>query len=300
MPMVIAGLSAWLASEPDSIPSLAAKNIFHGNLEKVNEAIIRTIASYGVVLGLTISYRKGCEFTPPSPDKTFYENIFIMSGNVESSTAQPNPTKLSCFRRWGPVIVDHGMTNSTFALRVASSSLTDPISSLIGALTACSGLLHFGAQEAAYRTIAKVGIPENVPTLIEKVKRKELRLYGYGHASYKTIDPRVAPVLKLLKELGTDSIPFFDVAEAIHTATKRDEYFVKRDLFPNVDHYSQFFYPTLWVLNASTEMSYWQSLGVLAANTPQYCHFYSVYRASWPTGKTWCVRPASNASFPNH
>jgi citrate synthase len=77
------------------------------------------------------------------------------------------------------------------------------------------------------------------------VKRKEVRLYGYGHASYKTIDPRVAPVLELLKELGTDSIPFYDVAEAIHTATEHDEYFVKRELFPNVDHYSQLFYPTL-------------------------------------------------------
>jgi len=245
MTILVAGLSAYTASWPDSIPSLAARNVYHGHMDRVDDAIIKTVAAYAVVLALVVSHRSGRSFTPPSTERSFYENLFLMSGNVDAATSQPDALKLSCFRRWGPVIVDHGMTNSTFALRVTASSLADPITSLIGALAACSGLLHFGAQEAAYRTIAQVGRPDKVPELIEKVKRKELRLYGYGHASYKTIDPRVAPILELLQELGTESIPYFDVAEAIHAATESDDYFVKRGLFPNVDHYSQFFYPAL-------------------------------------------------------
>ena len=247
MPMIIAGLAAYIASDPGSIPSSMGGNIYHGNVQRVDKAIIDTIAAFGVVLGLTASHRKGCKFVPPSLDNKYYDNLFVMMGHVDQSTGIPDPKKISCFRRWGTVIVDHGLSNSTFALRVTSSSLADPVSSLISALAAACGPLHFGAQEAAYKTIMKVGSPENVPELIEQVKKGGHRLHGYGHRSYKTIDPRIGPVLGLLEELDAGSMPLLKVAQEIDRITAMDEYFTQRGLKANVDLYGQFFYVALYV-----------------------------------------------------
>ena len=247
MPMMIAGLAAYIASDPDSIPSSMGGNIYHGNVQRVDKAIIDTIAAFGVVLGLTASHRKGCKFVPPALHNKYYDNLFVMIGHVESSTARPDPKKISCFRCWGPVVVDHGLSNSTFALRVTSSSLADPTSSLISALAAACGPLHFGAQEAAYKTIVKVSSPENVPELIEQVRKGRHRLHGYGYRSYKTIDPRIDPVLGLLEELDAGSMPLLKVAQEIDRITAMDEYFTQKGRKANADIYGQFFYVALYV-----------------------------------------------------
>ena len=245
MPMIMAGLAAYIASDPASIPSTMGGDIYHGNKKRVDKAVIDTIAAFGVVLGLTASHRKNCKFVPPSLDNNYYENLFVMMGHVDPSTAKPDPKKVSSLRRWGTVIVDHGLTNSTFALRVTSSSLADPISSLISALAAACGPLHFGAQEAAYKSLTKVGSPENVPEYIQQVKESGHRLHGYGHRSYKTIDPRIAPVLDLLEELDAGSMPLLKVAQEVDRITATDEHFKQRGLKANVDLYGQFFYVAL-------------------------------------------------------
>lgn len=113
-------------------------------------------------------------------------------------------------------------------------------------MSAGSGLLHFGAQEAAYRMVEAVGRPENVPSLLDCVKNDCTRLYGVGHRSYKTVDPRVGPVRELLQDISEgQSIPYLDVAEEIDRLTAKDEYFIKRRLRRNADLYGQFFYVSL-------------------------------------------------------
>lgn len=245
MTLVIAGLTAYLADQPALMPTYAGNTVYHKNVERVNRAVVETVAALGVVVAIADCHRTGTGYTPVSMDKTFYENLFTMMGRVQESNGDPDPKKLSCFRRWGNFVMDHGTTNSTFALRVTASSLTDPISCLISALAAACGSLHFGAQEAAFRTTMAVHSPENVPALIERTKRREERLHGIGHPSYKVVDPRIAPLLALFRELGTESIPHFQVAEEIDRLTSKDEYFITRRLKPNADLYNQFFYVAL-------------------------------------------------------
>lgn len=97
--------------------------------------------------------------------------------------------------------MDHGLANSTFSLHVTASTLAYLIPALISSLASASDPLHFGTQEAGYKTIVGLGGPENVPKLMEKVKRGEHRLHGFGHRTYKGVDPRVSRALLLLKEL---------------------------------------------------------------------------------------------------
>lgn len=242
VPIIIAGLAAYMASKPTDIPAVTGGNIYHGNPERVDKAIIRVVAAWAVVIGLSASYRRGIEFVPASPDLEFYENLFTMMGHVNETTGKPDAKKVQCFRRFGALSIDHGMANSTFAMLVTTSSLADPISALIGALTAAYGPLHFGAPESAYKIMTKLGKPENVPSLIEQVKKGERRLFGYGHRSYRTDDPRIRPIQILLDELDADSNPLLAVAREIDRVAQKDEYFKSRGLHANADLYGVFFY----------------------------------------------------------
>ncbi|KAL1858003.1 hypothetical protein Plec18170_003227 [Paecilomyces lecythidis] len=251
MTMVIAGLTAFLAENPHWIPSRSLNAVYHKNEARIDQAIIDSVAAFSVAVAIADAHSRGAPFRPASTQRSFYENLFTMMGRVDTSTGQPDRAKLSLFRRWGNAILDHGNTNSTFALRVTASSLTDPLSGLIGALTAGCGLLHFGAQESAYRTMEAVRSPDRVPALLETAKKGHVRLYGVGHRSYKGVDPRIAPVRQLLDEIsisqGNKPIPYLDVAEEIDRLTGQDEYFIKRRLRPNADLYGQFFYVALYV-----------------------------------------------------
>lgn len=247
MPMLLAGLSAYVASDPNAIPAVRGNGIYHGNLKLVDGAAIRTLAAYAVALGLVASHRKGIPFVPARVDRSFYENLFLMMGHVDPTTGEPNPVVLSCFRRAAILNADNGMTQSTFVLLAAASSLPDPISCLISALAAAYGPLHYGAQEAGYNNLKGIGGAENVPAFLEQVKKGERRLFGFGHRSFKMEDPRLAPVKQMLEELkaNTESHPLLSVAYEIDRLASTDEYFVKRGLCANADFYTVFLFAAM-------------------------------------------------------
>ena len=211
-------------------------------MRRVDEAVVRVVAAWAVCIGLAASHRNSSRFMPASRDRDYYSNLFTMMGHVDPSTKHPDPLKLQCFRRFGALSIDHGLSNSTFALLVTASTLADPFSALISALAAAYGPLHFGAPESAYKIMTQLGSPENVPTLIDQVKRGERRLFGYGHRTYQTADPRIRPIQVLLEELNAADNPLLAVAQEIDRIASSDEYFKSRGLNANADLYGQFFY----------------------------------------------------------
>lgn len=225
---------------PETIPASTNANLYFGNPENTDRAIIRTVAHYAVVFGLVSSHRKGIPFIPASLENSYLHNLFTMAGLVDQSTGRPDPVKLSCFRRFAMLNSDHGMALSVFSALVTASSLTDPISSLITAIAAAHGPLHFGATESAQLTLRGIKTPANVSPFIEEVKRGKQKLFGYGHRSYKGIDPRVRPIQSILKDLDVGSNPLLRVAEKIEQVASADDYFKKRGLCPNADFYGNF------------------------------------------------------------
>ena len=240
--MLAAGLAAYIAADPYSIPTFACKTLYHGNPTVIDAAVISTAAAYAVVLGLVASHRANKDFVPPNMSESFYYNLLTMMGNVNFATGRPSVKTLRSMRKWGSVIPDHGQTNSTLAMSVTSSALADPLSSLISALMAGYGPLHFGAQEAAYRTMQKIQTPDNVHAYLEQVKQGKERMHGFGHRSYKTVDPRIPNALSVLEDLGTDRVPLLRVARELDRAVQNDEFFRKRKLKANADLYGQFIY----------------------------------------------------------
>ncbi|KAF9893653.1 hypothetical protein FE257_010965 [Aspergillus nanangensis] len=229
LPLLMTGLSAYLACVPETIPASTDANMYQGNAANVDQAILRTVAAIHA----------------PTVEKTFYENLFLMAGLVDPSTRQPDPVKLTCYRRFAMLNADHGMALTVFSALVTASSLPDPVSCLISALAAASGPLHFGATEAAQRTLREIHSPRNVPAFLHQVKRGERKLFGYGHRAYKGIDPRVRPIQAILADLqGLSDHPHPDpllaIARRIEQLAASDEYFVQRGLYPNADFYGNF------------------------------------------------------------
>lgn len=188
--MVIAGLAAWAGSDPTAIPAYMGKNIYQGNLTMVDKQIVRVLSALGTVIALAYCQFTKRAFTPADPDRSFIQNMLIMMGRVEEHTGQPDPTHVDCLERLWVLYADHELTSSTAAYLHVASTLADPFTSSIAAITAAYGPLHGGAIETAFKTIQNLGKPENVPQLIEDVKAKKFRLFGYGHRIYRTVDPR--------------------------------------------------------------------------------------------------------------
>ncbi len=92
---------------------------------------------------------------------------------------------------------------------------------------------------------------ENILSYLEKVKRKEKKLTGFGHRIYKTYDPRAIIIKKmcnqLYNELGIEAPPLFKLAEKLEEEALADDYFKSRSLFPNIDFYSGFIFEALQI-----------------------------------------------------
>jgi citrate synthase len=118
------------------------------------------------------------------------------------------------------------------------------------------GPAHGGANEAVLKMLGEIGRPENVSAAVDKAKDKEsgFRLMGFGHRVYKNFDPRAKIIREMthevLAELGIND-PMLEVALRLEEAALKDDYFVQRKLYPNVDFYSGIIYKAL---NIPTEM----------------------------------------------
>ena len=249
MTMIMAALSAYLGSNPCMLPAFEGGNLYQGNMELVDKAIIRTLSAYAIILALVHCHRSNNEFTPVKLDGSYLPNLLLMMGFVDTGTGEPDPKYTSVMRKKWVISADHGMTNSTSAFLHTASTQADPISCLVSALSSSYGPLHFGATEISYRTLQQVARPENVPALIARAKAGELRLPGVGHRMYKLVDPRLKPVLELLQELkeiqGKED-PLIATAREIHRLVAVDEYFTKRRLFVNADLYWVFIYTAMY------------------------------------------------------
>jgi citrate synthase len=125
--------------------------------------------------------------------------------------------------------------------------MTDPYSAMAGAAAALYGPLHGGANEEVLRMLTAIGTVKNVPGFIEKVKKGEGRLMGFGHRVYKNYDPRAKIIKRTADEVFavTGVNPLLEIALELERIALQDDYFVSRKLYPNVDFYSGLIYQAL-------------------------------------------------------
>ena len=181
--------------------------------------------------------RKGLEPISPRHDYTVAQNF------MHQLTGDDPPSKeaVDAINTFMVLLTEHGMNVSTFTTRVIASSLSDMHSAITGAIGSLKGPLHGGANTEAMNMFLEIGSPENVePWFNENIKTGKRRIMGIGHRVYKALDPRAAVLRERAEALARASgnSQWFEVADKLAILARSDQYFIERNLYPNVDYYS--------------------------------------------------------------
>ncbi|KAI6024788.1 citrate synthase-like protein [Pisolithus microcarpus] len=227
-------------------------------LQNMDKQIYRLIGKAITLAAMAYRVRQGREFVVPPTGMSYAESFLYQLDHLSptdsfsaSSSASPSPSPYKPH----PVLAraldilfilhaDHEMNASSTTVLQTGSSLPDPYSAVAAGCASLYGPLHGGANEAVIRMLVSIGSPNNVPTFLAAVKRREKVLSGFGHRVYKTSDPRSFIIRKIADEVFavTGPDPLLDTAMALHDAALKDDYFVSRKLAPNVDFWSGLIY----------------------------------------------------------
>ncbi len=222
-----------------------AKDIF--NAESRRLQTYRLVAKLPTLAALAYRHTIGLAFPYPDNDLSYTGNFLNMMFKMTELKYQPNPVLERALDVLFILHADHEQNCSTNAMRGVGSSHVDPYSSVAAAAAALYGPLHGGANEAVLRMLKEIGAKDKVSGFIEKVKKGEGRLMGFGHRVYKNYDPRA----KIIKQTAdavfevTGRNPLLDIALELERIALEDDYFVKRKLYPNVDFYSGLIYQSM-------------------------------------------------------
>jgi len=179
----------------------------------------------------------------PREDTNLAENFLYMLKARPSAKYVSDPVASRCLEVIMILHADHEQNASTSTVRIAGSSQANPFACIASGVASLWGPAHGGANEAVLKMLREIGSADNVETFVARAKDKNdsFRLMGFGHRLYKTIDPRATLMRDmchtLLNHLQLDD-PLLHVAKALEEVALKDEYFIKRKLYPNVDFYS--------------------------------------------------------------
>lgn len=249
--IIAAGLSAWAASKPSTIPVHKGESIYDGDGKAVDEGVYRAIAAFTTVVALTYCHQQGKPLPSSSIkiDQTFssIENMLIMMGRVDRHGA-PEEQAVYVLNKLWILFADHEMTNSTAAFLNATSCLSDPVSACVASVSSGNGPLHGGAIDLTYKLFQQMGDADGVRRHMADVRAKKCRLMGVGHRVYRTVDPRIPYIRSVMTELEAgqkSQSALLEVALEIERTVRTDPYFTSRNLNINADLYSSFVYAAL-------------------------------------------------------
>ena len=204
----------------------------------------RIIAKVATIAACAYRHNQGWPFNMPDDSLTYVGNFLNMMFKMTEVKYEPHPVLERALNLLWVLHADHEQNAGTTAMRVIGSAQGDPYSALAGAAAALYGPLHGAANEAVLSQLEGIGTPIRVPAFIERVKKGECRLMGFGHRVYKNYDPRCRIIKKTAEEVFrvTGRNLLVDVALELERIALEDEYFVSRKLYPNVDFYSGLIY----------------------------------------------------------
>lgn len=197
---------------------------------------VRTIAAF--------SYKKtmGQPSIYPHPQKSYNQNFLHMMFSLPYAEYEPTPEVLSAFMKFLILHADHEQNCSTSTVRMVCSARANLFASVAAGVCALWGPLHGGANQAAIEMLYQIyKSGDSVKQVVEQVKTKEFRLMGFGHRVYKSYDPRAAILKDALKQMilrDKRLDPLMEIALELEDAALTDDYFISRNLYPNVDFYS--------------------------------------------------------------
>ncbi len=242
---VVGSLSAFYHSELDM-----------NDPEHRRISAMRMLAKIPTIAAASYRHSVGWPYVYPRQDLEYCENFLNMMFSLPSQkyideAHYIDPVAVKALNLLFILHADHEQNASTSTVRLASSTGANPYACIAAGISALWGPAHGGANEAVLSMLDKIGSAENIPKFIAKAKDKNdpFRLMGFGHRVYKNFDPRATIIREtcheILEKFSSEDEPLFELALALEEFALKDEYFIEKKLYPNVDFYSGIIYKAL-------------------------------------------------------
>jgi citrate synthase len=213
----------------------------------------RIIAKLPTIAAAAHKHSVGQPFIYPRNDLDYCSNLLNMFFAVPCESYEISPVASKALDLLFILHADHEQNASTSTVRLAGSTGANPYAAISAGVAALWGPAHGGANEAVLSMLDQIGRAENIPKYLAMAKDKSshFKLMGFGHRVYKNFDPRAKIIRKMchevLEKLGSHDNPLLDLALKLEEVALKDDYFVSRKLYPNVDFYSGIIYSALGI-----------------------------------------------------
>ena len=213
----------------------------------------RIIAKLPTIAAAAYKHSLGQPFIYPRNDLRYCANMLNMFFAVPCEAYAIDPVAAEALDLLFILHADHEQNASTSTVRLAGSTGANPYAAISAGVSALWGPAHGGANEAVLDMLEGIGSTANIDDFLARVKdkRDNVRLMGFGHRVYKNFDPRAQIIrgmcYRVLEKLGRTDTPLFELSLRLEEIALKDEYFVSRKLYPNVDFYSGIIYSAIGI-----------------------------------------------------
>ncbi|MEL7145666.1 MAG: citrate synthase [Bacteroidota bacterium] len=221
--------------------------------DEVNLSIIRILAKMPTFAAWAYKNSMGHPVNYPNNKLNYCSNFLQMMFALPTEEYEIDPVVAKALDQLLILHADHEQNCSASTVRIVGSSQASLYASISAGINALWGPLHGGANQAVIEMLEAIrNDGGDTAKYIAKAKDKNdpFRLMGFGHRVYKNFDPRARIIKKaaddVLEKLGVND-PVLDIAKGLEEVALKDEYFVARNLYPNVDFYSGIIYRALGI-----------------------------------------------------
>jgi len=223
------------------------------SISDVDKSIKRLLAKVPTMAAWAYKNEIGHPANYPDNRLDYPANFLKMMFSVPAEEYEVDPVIANALDKLLILHADHEQNCSTATVRVVGSSQASMYASISAGISALWGPLHGGANQAVIEMLE--GIKNDggdVNKYMDKAKDKNdpFRLMGFGHRVYKNFDPRAKIIKKaadeVLEKLGIND-PILEIAKGLEEVALKDDYFIERKLYPNVDFYSGIIYRAIGI-----------------------------------------------------
>jgi len=221
--------------------------------QNVHESIIRLLAKMPTIAALSYKHSLGQPALYPSNKLDYCANFLRMMFGNPCEDYAVDPIVAKAVDLLLILHADHEQNCSTSTVRLVGSSRANLFASISAGISALWGPLHGGANQAVIEMLEQIAAKEgSAEKFLQRAKDKNdtTRLMGFGHRVYKSYDPRAAILKRTCDEVigrVAGSGQLLEIAMKLEEVALKDDYFVSRKLYPNVDFYSGVIYQAIGI-----------------------------------------------------
>ncbi len=215
------------------------------NRQEFQQAAARLISKIRTLAAYTYRRSMGLPYIYPDPSLPYASNFLHMMFSQPYQPYVADPAVIEALNLILILHADHEQNCSTSTVRMVGSSQANLYVSCAAGVNALWGSLHGGANVKVIKMLESIHQNDLTPEQYvaqAKDKNNSIRLMGFGHRVYKSFDPRAKLLKKVserfLLELGIKNDPLLEIAQRLEQIALNDDYFIERNLYPNVDFYS--------------------------------------------------------------